>query len=783
MEEDKKEHQTMKEIYDSSVFGVGNKVLKSIWNKKRKLFILGAVIVVLLSNFLVGIVTEMGMSSRGEVNGINIFYAIPFGFTHPVFSLIIMLFLGYIVYRICWMFFRDVADYDENLNIEESTQKIQGSAEKMKEKEKEENFEIGDFSTITKIIYGADIDDPGKLYALKDDYGINHNVIIFGSPGAGKSRCYAIPAIMQSIRMGHSVIVTDPKLDLYNKTAAMLKANGYIVKNINLNPSRLLHSYSVDIMGTIGSSDILAQSFANTVLTNIYADDMDFWGDSEMNLLTAAVLFIPDNTNGYEKNIKGVYDFLNQNTVKSLATIIGQLPDDHPSKYPFNTFFNSDDTVKGNTLAGLQIHLSKLADKAVQKVLSTPDVDLSLPGKKRCAYFIGMSDQDHGLSWAVALLFTLIYQQLVLFADEQPDEHLPVTVEMILDEFYNIGRIPDFESKISTVRSRGINTHVILQSLAQLQVMYPDNLWDGVMECFHTWMLLRTNSMTTAKYFSDRSGQGTMRAKGKRYSEMHGDPYHAHMEDLISESDTGRPIYYPDEILRMNKKNLLVYLGGTNPIEMKKIDYSEHPMCKEIRKVNGAHHLPGWVEDLSDAEFKALHIDPSDYDIHEFDQHIEKCTREDFEERWTKEKEEALQKKIKGESKEQVEEEYSHADDEMPEYDPRKDPDKVNHMDRYVKQQSDYQKKMKQYRKDQANGKVSDFVHQNDRMKYIGKGALPMPEVREEKQQQALSDEEAYIASKAAGPEFNGRHGRHDSYDDYYAGMQDNGTIGHLFDE
>lgn len=692
-ENPKEEPKTLREIYNTSVLGVGNKVVKHIWNTNRKLIVISVGAVILVSNLIVGLLSEVILNNEGKVDGINIFYAIPLGFTHPVFSFILICFLGYVVYRALWMLYRGVPDFDEELNIEESAEKVQGSAEKMKDKEKEENFDMGNFKKIKSIIYGADIDDPNLLYALKDNYGINHNVIIFGSPGAGKSRCYAIPAIMQSIRMEHSIIVTDPKLDLYNKCAAMLKAHGYVVKNINLNPARLLHSDSVDIMGAIGKSDILAQSFAETVLTNIYGDDMDFWGDSEMNLLTAAVLYIPDNTKGYEKNIKGVYDFLNKNTVKSLAAIIGQLPDEHPAKYFFNTYFNSDDTVKGNTLAGLQIHLSKLADKAVQKVLSTPDVDLSLPGKEKCAYFIGMSDQDHGLSWAVALLFTLMYQQLVLFADEQPDETLPVKVEMILDEFYNIGIIPSFDSKVSTVRSRGINTHVILQSLAQLQVMYPDNKWDGIMECFHTWMLLRTNSMTTAKYFSDRSGQGTFKSKGKRYNEEKGDVYHIHAGDMVSESDTGRPIYFPDEIIRLNKKHLLVYLGGTNPIEMSKIDYSEHPMCKELRKVNGAHHLPAWVENLSDEDFKALHIDPNDYDTHEFDKDIELCTDDDFDERWNKEKEEALQAKIHGASKEEVEEEYSHAEDE---------PSDVDEDSKYMnkaKERAIYERKQKEYRK------------------------------------------------------------------------------------
>ena len=749
-------------MYEESTIGVGNKVLKHIWDTNRKIILIAVGVLILISLLLSGFFWESIYIWNEEVEGYSIPWALVFGIRHLFFPTIeIFIFLVAVLYRLSWMLKGSRLDFDTERNYAESSEKTGGSAEKMKEEERDRNFERGDYAELDgnklsngekrgDIIFGADVDDPTLKYVLKENYGINHNVILFGSPGAGKSRCYAIPLIMQCIRMGRSVIVTDPKVDLYNKTAAMLKANGYTVKLINLNPERILHSDSIDLMGTIGHRSIMAQAFAETVLTNIYGDDMDFWGDSEMNLFVASLLYIPGNTAGYEENLTGVYKLLNNNSVEDLEDLFASLPESHPAVYPFNTYANGDGVVKGNTLAGLQIHLSKLQDPAIQKVLSTPDVDLSLPGKEKCAYFIGMSDQDKSLSWAVALIFTLVFQQLVLFADEQPNSALPVTVELLLDEFYNIGRIPAFDSKISTVRSRGINCHVILQSLAQLQTMYPNSLWDAVLECFHVQILLRTNSLTTAEYFSKRAGVGTAKDRGVKYSENQGDVYHIHSDLMVSESNKARNVYTPDEVLRIPYDRELVFVGSANAMEMKKVDFSDHPMCKEIRKLNGAHHLPQWVRDLddddfvefgADVEFEQGKYEDEDKLVKEWD--IELCDKEDFLEPWTKEKEKELQARIKNMSQKEVEEEFGGTYDNVDEdmfYSTDFDQDNKLYTQRDKMER--YEKELKEYKAQQKDGKISSagMAKRNNRMASRGQGADPRTMVTREKNERAGRD-------------------------------------------
>ena len=763
-EESKKpERRTLAQIYEESNIGVGNKMLKHIWEENRNIIIIAVGIMLLVACTISGWFWEWVLNLNGEVEGYSLFWMPLLGIRHIIFpTSFLFLFFVAIFYRFSWTLKGTRLDYDTDRNYAESSEKTAGSAEKMKEEERDRNFDHGDYAKLngdpdengkcrrSDIIFGADVDNPLIKYVLKENYGINHNIILFGSPGAGKSRCYAIPLIMQCIRMGRSVVVTDPKVDLYNKTAAMLRANGYVVKLINLNPERILHSDSVDLMGTVGKKPVMAQSFAETVLTNIYGDDMDFWGDSEMNLFIASLLFIPGNAAGYEENLAGVYKLLNNNSVQELEDLFSQLPDDHPAVYSFNTYANGDNTVKGNTLAGLQIHLSKLQDPAIQKVLATPDVDLSLPGKQKCAYFIGMSDQDRSLSWAVALIFTLIFQQLVLYADEQPNSELPVTVEMLLDEFYNIGRIPAFDSKISTMRSRGINCHVILQSLAQLQTMYPNALWDAVLECFHVQILLRTNSLTTAEYFSKRAGVGTAKDRGVRYNEAQGDVYHLHGDLTISESNKARNVYTADEVLRIPYDKELVFIGSGNAMEMKKVDFTDHPMCKEMRKVNGAHHLPKWVRDLEDEEFEELgaydEFEAGKYEDEEKqikEWNIELCTEEDFLEPWNKEKEERLQRRIKNMSRHEVEEEFGGTYDNVDEDDfYARDFDADNKLFQQAKKESKYQKELAQYQRDQKNGIVSDVarVKSNRRMMDMGQGANPRTMVTREKNERAGRD-------------------------------------------
>lgn len=611
-----KEQNTAKKLYEKSSIGRAHKIIDNVVKKNRwiiKVYIAISLIISFIVSYKINKIIDM-----------------PFEFGIVLFIAAEIL-QTCLVYKLCAMLYKET-EFDEDRNYDASTQGYYGTAEKMTEEEKKKGFISGDYLTLKENIVGAEIDNILKMYAIKADYGINGNMLVIGAPGAGKSRCIAIPYIMQTIRRGESMIITDPKGELYGKTAEMARAHGYTVKILNLNPRQMVHSDSCNYMSVIGKDDLKAMSFASTIVANTSngKDGEDFWAKSELNLLTSAILYVANNNVGIEKNLGGVYKLLSTHSVESLENIFMQLPDSHPAKGPFNIYANGDKTVKGNTLAGLCIRMQVFNNPLVRKITGTEGIDFILPGKEKCLYFIGSSDQDSSMDFLVALFFVLLYQELVNYADSLPERKLPIKVTMLLDEFKNIGVIPDFDKKLSTVRSRGIDSIMILQDLGQLQTMYPENTWETIINDCSTYILLRTNSMLTAKYFSDRSGIQTVEDKGRRYIEKTGDLVGLHGEYQITSSHNQRPVFTADEVLTLNPDHILVVLSSYHVAELQKIDYSNHPMNKEIREVVTSKHTPDWIYDIKKNEYSKYGITEDEEFCPEGTEVIELCDDEDF---------------------------------------------------------------------------------------------------------------------------------------------------------
>lgn len=645
----------LKDSLDKSAIGLAVKLIREVWEKNRKLIYIDLIITAVIAIAVSGYVYEQSQLLTRAVRYFSWSGAIAGALTKFfLFTLILFLLQNYLVYRLTAAFHKETAR-DSERNYDASHEGYYGTAREMTPEERDEVFISGDYFELKDIIIGADKDNIMKMYSLDTTvYGINRNIIIFGAPGSGKSRCYGIPILMQKIRMGESCIVTDPKGELYRETAAMAMAHGCIVKILNFKPENMLHSDTCDYMSVIGSKTYVAQSFSKTVIDNTNDGKVsDFWTDSEFNLLIGLSLLITtgDGFMGMPKNLASAYNILNTNTVDSFEEMASCIPDIHPAKPFLNTWANGDKTVKGNTFAGLQIRLSSLAMPIVQRLCSTPDIDLTLPGKQQCIYYIGSSDTDKSMSYLVALFITLLCNALVSLADSTDEGYLPVRVTLLLDELANIGRIPDYTEKLSTFRGRHIDIISILQDLGQLQKMYPDNEWDTILNDCHVKIVLRANNKTTSDYFSDLSGPQTIEDKGKRYIEKAGQLIKAHTEYQITESHSERPLYTPHEIRTLDKKCVLVFVSGENCIKMQKIDYSNHPMCKELRKWPATKHAPKWILDMPESERIEFGVYNEKYRREYFDD-IELCTEEDFKHPWTPEDQERLKKYIEEYAKE-----------------------------------------------------------------------------------------------------------------------------------
>lgn len=280
-----------------------------------------------------------------------------------------------------------------------------------------------------------------------------------------KSIGFVIPNIMQFAKYNSSIIITDPKGELYKKTAIMLRKRDYTVKVFNL--CDMAHSDRWNPLAEIENIND-AQSIADITISNTQKHNKnsdDFWPRAEENLLKAFILY------SYERMIEtntlsNIYHKIASQDVTSIESMFNSLSPDSPARMSYNIFAQGSDTVKASVLTGLGTRLQAFQNQLVQNVTATSDIDLTLPAKQKCAYFVITSDMDGGTyDFLSSLFYTFLFIKLVRYADSKSNGKCDVPVFMLLDEFCNIGTIPEFNKKISTSRSRDISIMPIIQNV------------------------------------------------------------------------------------------------------------------------------------------------------------------------------------------------------------------------------------------------------------------------------------------------------------------------------
>ncbi len=229
----------------------------------------------------------------------------------------------------------------------------------------------------------------------------------------------------------------------------------------------------------------------------------------------------------------------------------------------------------------VNIKVRKIQTEVIRKITAVDDIDLTLPATKPCAYYCIMSDQHTTLNFISTLFFTFLFMDLVEFADMHGGQ-CPVPVNFLLDEFPNIGSIPDFEKKIATVRSRAINISIIFQGITQLQERYP-KVWSSILGNCDTHLFLGCNEEDTAKFISNRSGETTVEV---------GTVQHEKLESIFtigrrhSSGDGKRKIFNPDEIMKFPLDEELIILRGKDVMRAYKYDFSLHPEANKFHDIS-----------------------------------------------------------------------------------------------------------------------------------------------------------------------------------------------------
>lgn len=446
---------------------------------------------------------------------------------------------------------------------------------------------------------------------LRNDVGLNKHTMVYGASGTGKSRGFVKPFILkkaQELKSGikNSLILVDPKGELFESMSDYLRSQGYTVKVFNL--LDMENSDGWNCIGEIGNDTDMVQSVAETIIRNTSEDGQkaDFWDKAEKNLLIALILYVQSLTDPitgellpiHERSLGRIYKMLSTEGSKSLDAKFKRLPLDHPARAPYGIFKQAASNLWGNIFIGLGSRMSVFQNKLVDTITKYHEIDLELPGKQPCAYFCIISAQDTAYEFLSSMFFSLLFVRLTEYARKHGDERgrLPVEVDVMLDEFCNVGRILDFKKTISVVRSYGINCHVVVQSIAQLADRYPIKEWEEIVGNCDTQLFLGCNDEMTSTAISRRLGSVTIQLTNSMAPQT---PLFSPITREVTgyrqtKSNNTRPLMYPEEILQMDNRECLVIIRGQKPIKAYKIIPDEISSFQELRFTRVGDYIPKW---------------------------------------------------------------------------------------------------------------------------------------------------------------------------------------------
>lgn len=405
--------------------------------------------------------------------------------------------------------------------------------------------------------------------------------------GSGKSASYSIPNAYQCLG---SYVFTDPKGELYDRTAGYLKEQGYEIKVLNLvrpqysdgyNP--LMHIASELDVDVIANTVIKGQKSENSSTSDPYWDDM-----AEM-LLKALIYYLIATRPEEEQNLASCAELVraanNKGGSNLLTELISQLPYDHPARMYYKSIEIAPEKTYGSILSSLQSKLGKFDSKEIAELTSTDTIDFEEIGNKKTAVYVISSDTHTAYDFLLTIFFSQMIQQLYDYADQNGGQ-LKEQTFFILDEFANIGKIPDFDKKISTSRSRKISFSVILQNIDQLEAVY-EKSYETIMGNCDTHVFLGSNSYKTVEYFSKALGEKTIERDS---ISINRDRQNWKTGKSVSDQVMARALMTPDELRRMDNDDCIIYEKGIKPVKAKKFYYFKHPMAKKMAPFEISHN-------------------------------------------------------------------------------------------------------------------------------------------------------------------------------------------------
>ena len=407
----------------------------------------------------------------------------------------------------------------------------------------------------------------------------NLNVLICGGSGAGKTRFYAKPNIMQC---NCSFVILDPKGEILRDTGGLLEHKGYEVKILDLINMDKSHCYNpfVYLKDDNDVQRLVTNLFKSTTPKGSQSND-PFWDTAASMLLLSLIFYLWYEAPEEEQNFTMVMEMLRAGDVKEeddmylspLDLLFEKLENTNPDHIALK-YYKDYHSGSAKTLKSIQITLASRLEKFNLRSLSmltmTDELELSSLGEKKTALFALIPDNDTSFNFIVSILYTQLFQQLFYVADHKYKGSLPIPVHFVMDEFANVSLPDDFDKILSVMRSRQVSVSIILQNLAQLKSLF-EKQWESIVGNCDEFLYLGGNEQSTHKYVSELLGKENLDLN--TYGKSHG----RNGNYSTNYQQTGRELLTPDEVRMLDNKYAILFIRGERPIKDLKYDILKHP--------------------------------------------------------------------------------------------------------------------------------------------------------------------------------------------------------------
>lgn len=419
--------------------------------------------------------------------------------------------------------------------------------------------------------------------------------IVIGGSGAGKTRFYAKPNLMQA---NTSFVVLDPKGENLRDTGHLLEEKGYEVRVLDLINMEKSYCYNpfVYLKDDNDVQRLVTNLFKATTPKGSQSND-PFWDTAASMLLLALIFYLKYEAPKDEQNFPMVMELLRAGEVREdndeyqspLDELFERLEMREPEHIAVK-YYKDYHSGSAKTLKSIQITLAARLEKfnlsSLAALTVTDDLDLPSLGEKKVALFALIPDNDTSYNFLVSILYTQLFQQLFYLADHKYGGRLPVHVHFLMDEFANVSLPDDFDKILSVMRSREVSVSIILQNLAQLKALF-EKQWESICGNCDEFLYLGGNEQGTHKYVSELLGKATIDTNTYGKSTGHSGNYSTNYQI------TGRELMTPDEVRMLDNRYALLFIRGERPVMDEKFDILKHPNVVLTTDGKGKPYLHG----------------------------------------------------------------------------------------------------------------------------------------------------------------------------------------------